>query len=73
MVKRIQKVCIEETFSSVQSLSHVQLLGIKITNQNYKKKSSHVNSNGHLQKLSNNKMLERLWRKGNPLTLLVGM
>ena len=44
-----------------------------LENQNYKKMSSHVNSNGHLQKLSNNKMLERLWRKGNPLILSVGM
>ena len=26
-----------------------------------------------IKKSTNNKMLERVWRKGNPLTLLVGM
>ena len=26
-----------------------------------------------IQKSTSNKMLERVWRKGNPLTLLVGM
>ena len=26
-----------------------------------------------IQKSTSNKMLERVWKKGNPLTLLVGM
>ena len=29
--------------------------------------------NGHHQKLQKQKMLERVWRKGNPPALLVGM
>ena len=35
--------------------------------------TSHTNQNGHHQKVYKQKMLERGWRKGNTLALLVGM
>ena len=35
--------------------------------------SPHSGQNGHHQKVYNQSMLERVWRKGNPPTLLVGM
>ena len=39
---------------------------------NHNEVSSHSGQNGHLRKVYR-QMLERVWRKGNPLTLLVGM
>ena len=42
-------------------------------NQNYNEVSSHTSQNGHHQSVYEQSMLERVWRKGNPLTLLVGM
>ena len=41
-------------------------------NQNFNEVPSHTNQNGHHQK-STNILLEGVWRKGNPPTLLVGM
>ena len=35
--------------------------------------TSHTNQNGHHQKVYKQKMLERVWGKGNTLALLVGM
>ena len=32
-----------------------------------------TSKNGHHQKIYKQQMLERVWRKGNPLALLVGM
>ena len=42
-------------------------------NQNYDEVSLHPGQNGHHEKVYKQSMLKRLWRKGNPLTLLVGM
>ena len=42
-------------------------------NQNYNEVSPHTSQNGHHQKIYKQQMLERVWRKGNPLALLVGM
>ena len=35
--------------------------------------SPHTSQNGHHQKVYKQEMLERVWRKGNTLALLVGM
>ena len=35
--------------------------------------SPHTSQNGHHQKIYKQQMLEKVWRKGNPLALLVGM
>ena len=35
--------------------------------QNYNEVSPHPGQNGHHQKIYKQKMLERVWRKGNPL------
>ena len=42
-------------------------------NQNYNEVSPHNGQNGHHQKIHKQQMLERVWREGNPLALLVGM
>ena len=41
-------------------------------NQNFNEVPSHTNQNGHHQK-STNILLEGVWRKGNPPTLLMGI
>ena len=33
----------------------------------------YTSHNGHHQKVYKQQMLEKMWRKGNPLALLVGM
>ena len=42
-------------------------------NQNHNEIPSHAGQNGCYQKVCKQYMLERVQRKGNPLTLLVGM
>ena len=41
-------------------------------NQNYNEISPHTGQNGHHQKVYK-QMLERVWREGNALALLVGV
>ena len=41
--------------------------------QNHSEVSPHTGQNGHHQKIDKQQMLERVWRKGNSLALLVGM
>ena len=42
-------------------------------NQNHYEVPFHTSQNGCDPKVYNQYMLERVWRKGNPLALLVGM
>ena len=42
-------------------------------NQNHNEVPCHAGQNGCYQEAYKKYMLERLWRKGNPLTLSVGM
>ena len=42
-------------------------------NQNHKGVPFHTSQNGCHPKIYKQLMLKRVWRKGNPLTLLVGM
>ena len=42
-------------------------------NQNHSEVPSHTGQNGCHQKVYKQQMMERVWRKGNPLILLVGM
>ena len=42
-------------------------------NQNHNEVSSHTSQNDQLQKVYKQYMLEQVWRKGNPLILLVEM
>ena len=41
--------------------------------QNYNEVPLHASQNGCYPKVYKQEMLERVWRKGNPLILLVGM
>ena len=42
-------------------------------NQNHNEMPSHGGQNGCHEKVYKKEMLERVWWKGNPLTLLLGM
>ena len=42
-------------------------------NQNHNEVPFHASQNGCYPQVYKQEMLERVWRKGNPLTLLVGM
>ena len=42
-------------------------------NQNCNEVPPHTGQNCHHQKVFKSQMLERVWKKGNPPTLLVGM
>ena len=42
-------------------------------NQNYNEVSPHIGQNGHHQKNLQTINARRMWRKGNPLALLMGM
>ena len=57
--------------------AHEKLLNItnnqRNANQNYSEVSPHTSQNGHHQIIYKQQMLDRVWRKGNPLALLVGM
>ena len=57
--------------------AHEKLLNIinyqRNANQNYNEVSPHTGENGHHQKIYKQQMLQRVWRKGNQLALLVGM
>ena len=50
-------------------------LGIRemSTNQNHNEISFHTNQNGSNEQVRKRQMLARMWRKGNSLTVLVGM
>ena len=45
----------------------------KELDKNHNEVPSHAGQNGCYQKVYKQQMLERVWIKGNPLTLLVGM
>ena len=51
------------------SITHYQ----RNANQNHNDVPSHTSQNGCYQKVYKQIMLERVLRKGNPLTLLMGM
>ena len=59
----------QQTHEEILNITHNQ----RNANQNYNEVPSHAGQNGCYHKLYKQKMLERVQRKGNPLTLLVEM
>ena len=59
----------QQTHEKMLNTTHYQ----RNANQNHNEVPSHASQNGCYQKVYQQQMLERVWRKGNPLTLLVGM
>ena len=59
----------QEAHEKLLSISNYQ----RNTNQKYNEVSPHTGHNGHHQKIYKQQILERVWRKGNPLALLVAM
>ena len=57
------------THEKMFSITHYQ----RNANQNHNEVQFHTSQNGFYPKVYKQYMLERVWRKGNPLTLLVGM
>ena len=58
----------QQTHEKMLNIPHYQ----RIANQNHNEVPSHTSQNGCYQKVYK-QMVERVWRKGNPLTLLVGI
>ena len=56
-------------YEKMLNITHSQ----RNANQNHNEVPSHVGQNGCYQKVYKQQMLESVWRKGNLLTLLVGM
>ena len=52
---------------------HNVILKAAHANQNHNEVPLHASQDGCYPKVYKQSMLERVWRKGNPLTLLVGM
>ena len=58
-----------QTHEKMLNITHYQ----RNANQNHNEVPFHTSQNGRDPKVYKQQMLERVWRKGNPLTLLVGM
>ena len=52
---------------------NITLIYQRNANQNHNEVLSHASQNGCYQKVYKQQRLEKVWRKGNPHTLLVGM
>ena len=59
----------KQTHEKMLNVTHYQ----RNANQNHNEVPLHTSQNGCYPKVYKQQMLERVWRKGNPLTLLVGM
>ena len=59
----------QQTHEKMLNITHYQ----RNANQNHNKVPLHTSQNGCDPKVYKHSMLERVWRKGNPPTLLVGM
>ena len=66
----LQSKGLSRVFSNATVQKH-QFFGAQLTD--YNEVSPHTGRNGHHQKIDKQQMLERVWREGNPLALLVGM
>ena len=68
--------CLQETHFRPRDTYRLKVRGWKKmfhANQNHSEVSPHTSKNGHHQNIYKKQMLERVWRKGNPLVLLEGM
>ena len=59
----------KQTHENILNITHYE----RNVNQIYNEISSQTSQNGHQQKLYKQQMLVRMWGKGYPLALLVGM
>ena len=58
-----------ETYERMLSITSHQ----KDANLNHNEITLHICQNGHHKQINKQQVLERMWRKGNPSALLVGM
>ena len=58
-----------ETYEKMLSIASYQ----RDANYNHNEIPLHTSLNGHHKQCNKQQMLERLWRKGNPSALLVGL
>ena len=58
-----------ETYEKMLSITSHQ----RDENLNHNEIPFHTGQNGHHKQISKQQVLERIWRKGNPSALLVGM
>ena len=76
MSKRLERILLQcrhsegpETYEKIWSISSHQREG----NYDLVEIPLHTSLNGHHKNINKKQVLERLWRKGNPSALLVGM
>ena len=73
--RRLKQIFFQTTYKWLinmwKDVQHCSLL--EKCKSNYNEVSSHTSQNGHHQNFYKQYMPERVWRKGNPLTLLVGI
>ena len=76
MGRRPKQTFLQRRYTDYQQ-THEKMLNItndqRNANQIHNEVSPHTSQNGHHQKIYKPQMLERVWRKGNPLALLVRM
>ena len=58
-----------ETYEKMLSITSHQ----RDANENHNKGPPHTSQSGHHNQINKQQVLERMWRKGNPSTLLMGM
>ena len=58
-----------ETYKKMLSITSY----LKDANRNHSEISLHTSQNGHPEQIDKQQVLERIWKKGNPSALLVGM
>ena len=68
-------MCLKNNVHTDGQQAHEKMLNLtnyqRNANQNYNEVASHTSQKNHLQKIYKQYMLERMWKKWNPLTLLV--
>ena len=76
MSRRLKQTFLQRRHTDDQQ-THEKMLNISTyqrhANQNCSEVSPHTSQDGHHQKIYRQQILEKMWRKGNPPTLLVEM
>ena len=75
--KELNRHLFKEDIQMANKQTHEKMLNIthyqRNANQNHKEVPFHTRQNGCYSKVYKRQILERVWRKGNPLTLFMGM
>ena len=73
MGRRPKQTFLQRGYKDGQEAHKKKLNITDCANQNYNEFSPHTSQNGHPQKIYKQSVLEMMWKKGNPPTLLMLM